>query len=82
MAATAGLRTTQAAETFDIAAGLTKPENHWVTLAWTVLEAADDLGDDVTTAACQRVIDDDAAGNLPGQSDMNTVFNFLNDHAH
>jgi hypothetical protein len=37
---------------------------------------------EVTIAACQRVIDDDLGGNLPAQSDMNTIFSFLDAHAH
>jgi len=67
---------------FDVVAGRTKPANPWVETAWTVIEAADDLGDDVTVEACQRVIDDDLGGKLPAQSDLNTIFIFLNAHAH
>ena len=51
-------------------------------MAWTVLEAANDLGDEVAIEACQRVIDDDSNGDLPAQSDMNTIFGFLDAHAH
>jgi hypothetical protein len=67
---------------FGAPAGYSKPDNLWVETAWTVLEAANDLGDEVTIAACQRVIDDDLGGNLPAQSDMNTIFSFLDAHAH
>ena len=54
----------------------------WVETACSVLEAANDLGDDLTIEACQRVIDDDSGGDLPAQSDMNTVFSILDAHAH
>jgi hypothetical protein len=64
------------------AASSAKPNNVWVETAWTVLEAANDLGDNLTIEACQRVIDDDSGGDLPAQSDMNTIFGFLDAHAH
>ena len=67
---------------FGIAASWAKPDNSWVETAWMVLAAANDLGDAVTIEACQRVIDDNAGGELPGQSDMNTIFGFLDAHAH
>jgi hypothetical protein len=51
-------------------------------MAWTVLEAANGLGDEIAIEACQRVIDDDLDGDLPAQSDMNTIFGFLDAHAH
>jgi hypothetical protein len=63
-------------------ASLANSNNIWVETAWTVLEAANDLGDDLTIEACQRVIDDDSGGALPAQSDMNTIFSFLDSHAH
>jgi hypothetical protein len=69
-------------KSFDVAAIWAKSNNIWVEAAWTVLEAANDLGDDVTIEACQRVIDDDSGGDLPAQSDMNTIFSFLDTHAH
>jgi hypothetical protein len=59
-----------------------KPANPWVETAWAVLEAADDLGDEIAIKACQRVIDDDSGGRLPAQSDMDTIFSFLNARAH
>ena len=67
---------------FGIAASWAKPDNIWVETAWMVLEAANDLGDEATIEACQRVIDDDAGGELAAQSDMNTIFGFLDAHAH
>jgi hypothetical protein len=39
--------------------GGTKLANPWAETAWAVLEAADDLGDEIPIEACQRVIDDD-----------------------
>jgi hypothetical protein len=65
-----------------IAARRAKPDNIWVETAWTVLEAANDLDDEATIEACQRVIDDDSDGELPAQSDMNIIFGFLDVHAH
>jgi hypothetical protein len=47
-----------------------------------VLEAASDAGDEATIEACQRVIDDDKAGELPGQSDLNIVLGFMDAHTH
>ena len=68
-------------KSFGVAASWAKSDNIWVETAWTVLEAANDLGDNVTIEACQRVIDDDSGGDLPAQSDMNTIFSFLDAHA-
>jgi hypothetical protein len=65
-----------------IATSRAKPDNIWVETAWTVLEAANDLDDEATIEACQRVIDDDSDGELPAQSDMNIIFGFLDVHAH
>jgi hypothetical protein len=55
-----------------------KPENPLVCTAWTVLEAANDLGDARTIEACQRVIDANLSGALPERSDINIVFDFFN----
>ncbi|WP_291844436.1 hypothetical protein [Bradyrhizobium sp.] len=38
--------------------------------AWTVLDAANDLGDTITVDACRRVIDADLRGEPPARSDM------------
>jgi len=38
--------------------------------AWTVLDAANDLGDSLTVAACRRVIDADLRGEAPARSDV------------
>ena len=55
-----------------------KPENPLISTAWTVLEAANDLGDVRTVEACQRVIDAKLSGDLPERSDINIVFDFFN----
>ena len=69
-------------KSFSAAASWAKPDNIWVETAWTVLDVANDLGDNPTIEACQRVIDDDSGGDLPAQSDMNIIFGFLDAHAH
>jgi hypothetical protein len=38
--------------------------------AWTVLDAANDLGDILTVDACRRVIDADLRGEAPARSDI------------
>lgn len=38
--------------------------------AWTVLDAANDLGDSITVDACRRVIDADLRGETPARSDV------------
>jgi len=45
--------------------------------AWTILEAANDLGDGATVEACRRVIDTTLRGETPAQSDMNVIFDFF-----
>jgi hypothetical protein len=65
-----------------VATDWAKPDNIWVEMASTVLEAANDLSDEAAVEACQRVIDDDSNGDLPAQSDMNKIFGFLDAHAH
>ncbi|MDI1266123.1 MAG: hypothetical protein PS018_23000 [bacterium] len=46
--------------------------------AWTVLDAANDLGDTRTVDACRRVIDADLRGEPPAPSDMEVVIAFFN----
>ena len=46
--------------------------------AWTVLDAANDLGDSVTVDACRRVIDADLRGEVPDRSDMAVLSAFFN----
>jgi hypothetical protein len=82
MTTSEGIPDASADTCFGIAASWAKPDNIWVETAWMVLEAANDLGDEATIEACQRVIDDNAGGELAAQSDMNTIFYFLDAHAH
>jgi len=46
--------------------------------AWTVLDAANDLGDSVTVDACRRLIDADLRGEAPDRSDMAVLSAFFN----
>jgi hypothetical protein len=55
-----------------------KPENPLISTAWTVLEAANDLGDVRTVEACQRIIDAKLSGTPPERADINIVFDFFN----
>lgn len=82
MTVSEGARHVSAEKSSCIAASWEKPDNIWVETAWTVLEAASDLGHILTIEACQRVIDDGSGGDFPAQSDMNTIFCFLDAHAH
>jgi len=45
--------------------------------AWTVLDAANDLGDTVTIDACRRVIDADLRGEAPARSDVAVLSAFF-----
>jgi hypothetical protein len=45
--------------------------------AWIVLEAANDLGDDVTVNACRRFIDANLNGIQPSPSDLNVILNYF-----
>jgi hypothetical protein len=45
--------------------------------AWNVLEAANDLGDDVTVEACRRVIDASLNGAAPSQADLHIVIHYF-----
>lgn len=45
--------------------------------AWTILEAANDLGDRATVEVCRRIIDTILRGGAPAQSDMNVIFDFF-----
>ena len=45
--------------------------------AWTILEAANDLGDAATVEACRRVIDATFRGAAPVQSDISIVLKFF-----
>jgi hypothetical protein len=82
MTTSEGTRDVSADKSFGVAESWAKYDNIWVETAWTVLEAANDLGDEVTIEACQHVIDADSGGDPPAQSDMNIIFSFLDAHAH
>ena len=45
--------------------------------AWTVLDAANDLGDILTVDACRRVIDADLRGEAPARSDVAVLSAFF-----
>jgi hypothetical protein len=45
--------------------------------AWIVLEAANDLGDDVTVEICRRFIDANLNGIQPSPSDLNVILNYF-----
>ena len=45
--------------------------------AWTVLDAANDLGDVITIDACRRVIDADLRGESPARSDVAVLSAFF-----
>ena len=45
--------------------------------AWTVLDAANDLGDFLTVDACRRVIDADLRGEAPARSDVAVLSAFF-----
>jgi hypothetical protein len=45
--------------------------------AWTVLDAANELGDSMTVDACRRVIDADLRGEVPARSDVAVLSAFF-----
>jgi hypothetical protein len=45
--------------------------------AWLVLEAANDLGDEATVAACRRVIDASLRGGSAEQADLHLVLDYF-----
>ena len=47
-------------------------------IAWSVLDAANDLGDTITVDACRRVIDASLRGDVPADSDMSVIAAFFN----
>jgi hypothetical protein len=46
-------------------------------VAWMVLEAANDFGDDTTIEACRRVIDASLNGTPASQSDLHVVSDYF-----
>ncbi len=53
-------------------------ENAAGEIAWSVLDAANDLGDTITVDACRRVIDASLRGDAPAESDMSVIAAFFN----
>jgi hypothetical protein len=45
--------------------------------AWLVLEAANDLGDEATIAACRRVIDASLKGASAAEADLHLVVDYF-----
>jgi hypothetical protein len=45
--------------------------------AWSILEAANDLGDRTTVEVCRRVIDAILLGMAPLKSDIEAIFDFF-----
>jgi hypothetical protein len=45
--------------------------------AWSILEAANDLGDRTTVEVCRRVIDAILLGMAPLKSDIDAIFDFF-----
>ena len=46
-------------------------------MAWLVLEAANDLGDNATVDVCRRVIDADLSGRPPAPSDLQVLVHYF-----
>ena len=53
------------------------PNNATIESVWSILEAANDLGDTATIEACRRVIDASLRGVEPATSDMAVVVAFF-----
>jgi hypothetical protein len=53
------------------------PSNPLMETAWTILEAANDLGDSITVDVCRRVTDASLRGTAPAKSDVNVIFKFF-----
>jgi hypothetical protein len=48
-----------------------------VDAAWPVMEAANDLGDELVVAACRRVIDASLTGAAPAPNDLHVVLDYF-----
>ena len=46
-------------------------------MAWSILEAANDVGDRATVEVCRRVIDAILGGMDPLNSDIDAIFDFF-----
>jgi hypothetical protein len=49
------------------------PNKAAIESVWSILEAANDLGDASVVEACRRIIDADLRGAPPEQADLNTI---------
>jgi hypothetical protein len=65
-----------ARERSGIVVGEPKPDKP-LDAAWNVLEAANDLGDEITVEACRRVIDASLNGTLASQADLHIVIDYF-----
>lgn len=54
-----------------------KPEGSVADVAWLVLDAASDLGDEAAVAACRRVIDANLNGRPASPSDLQLVQDYF-----
>jgi hypothetical protein len=63
-------------ERLGVAADAPKPDAP-LDCAWVVLEAANDLGDNVTVEICRRVIDANLNGRPASPSDMNIILDYF-----
>jgi hypothetical protein len=66
----AGLRATPAAASDQL-------DKSPLDVAWLVLEAANDLGDEPTVEACRRVIDASLNGKPPSQADLTLLTDYF-----
>lgn len=53
------------------------PNKPLMDTAWTILEAANDLGDRATVEVCRRVIDASLRGQPPAEFDVNAILSFF-----
>ena len=53
------------------------PNKALMDTAWTIAEAANDLGDRATVEACRRVIDASLRSQPPAESDVNAILSFF-----
>ena len=57
----------------------TKNPPRLIDTVWSVMTAANDIGDEATIAICSRVIDARLRGDLPRAADMEAIDNFWSD---
>ena len=66
-----------ARKSFGAAIDEPKPDASSVDLAWLVLEAANDLGDEAAVEACRRVIDASLNGTPAPPSDVHLIVEYF-----